>query len=69
MTLYRHLSSLEADSQTDRRSRHILPNAIPGHQADSSDEDRVGADVELETAAERNEMVKALDVLLIPEIV
>jgi hypothetical protein len=30
-------SSLKADPQTDRVPRHVLPEAIPGNQADARD--------------------------------
>ena len=69
MSLYRHLSSLKADSQPDRPPGDILPIAKPRNQANAGDDDRVGADVELEAAAERTEMVEPQDVVLIPEII
>ena len=62
-------STLKADSQTERITGNVLPEAIPSHQADAGDEDRVGADVDLQTAAERAEMVEPQDVVLIPEII
>ena len=70
MTLFRHLSSLEADPQTDRIAAHVFPDAIPGYKPNAGDVERlVAAYVELETGAERKEIVEAQDVVLIPEIV
>src|SRR3974377_1493270 len=75
MTLYRHQergysSALEADSQAERPPRYVLSDAAPGKKANAGDEERLAAaDVELDPAAERKEIVEAQDVVLVPEIV
>ena len=63
-------SDLEADSQAERPPRYVLPEAIPGYEANAGDEERlVAANVELDPAAEGKEVVEAEDVVLVPKIV